>query len=180
MKAQNRQLLRLALHVVLASLIVSTTIAQEQNPANDAPSVSNNDKAQIIQSMILRELSLSDEDRTRIVKPNPRRIDPCKNSKGSIRTEYILTKNIARSLLPKISCINFVLLGPEEIEAKSQEGIQYLSFDRFEVKGSMVEIHLATVYTRGRFSTLTGVIYEYRKVSGRWRGKQTGAYNEIT
>ncbi len=180
MKTKRKKWQRLALAVALMLVMVSAANLQAQSRTREALSISDNDKAQIIQSVLMRELSLSDEDRTRIIKPVPRRIDPCKNSEGSKRTEYISSKNITASLLPKISCINFVLLGQEELESKSQEGIQYLVFDKFEIKGPKVEVSLATVYTKGKFFSTTGVAYEFRKVPGRWRVKEVGGYSGMT
>jgi len=153
--------------------------SQAQSRARASLSVTDSDKARIIQSMLMNELSLSGEDRTKIVKPG-RSINPCKNSESTVRTEYISSKNINAVLLSKISRINFIILGPEEIERKSQEGIQYSTFDKFEVKGLKVEVRLATVHKKGTFFSMSGVTYEFRKVSGRWIGKQTGGYGGMT
>jgi hypothetical protein len=180
MKTKRKKWQQLALAVALTLVMASEANPQAQSRTREALSITDNDKAQIIQSVLMRELSLSNEDRTRIIKPAPRRIDPCMNSEGSTRTEYISSKNIIASLLPKISCINFVLLGPEELESKSQEGIQYLVFDKFEVKGSKVEVNLATVHAKGKFFSTAGVAYEFRKVSGRWRVKEVGGYSGMT
>ncbi|MFN7944015.1 MAG: hypothetical protein U0Z53_01465 [Blastocatellia bacterium] len=179
MKTERTRMSHLVFAIAFVLTISSAINSQAQSNAGASLSITDDDKAQIIHAVLMEELSLSDEDRTRIIKPSPTRTEPCKDS-ASRRTEYISSKNISASLLPKLNCINFILLGPEELERKSQEGIQYLSFDRFEVKGSKVEVRLATVHAKGKFFSTTGVIYEFRKVSGRWRGEQAGGYASMT
>jgi hypothetical protein len=72
------------------------------------------------------------------------------------------------------------LLKSDEIAEKGRTGISYLRFDRIESKGSKVEVRLSNSYLRGNFASSSGMIIEFRKVSGKWRGKVTGGYSSIT
>jgi hypothetical protein len=169
--------------IITLALIAPSTYSmtsQARHVGRNVNAISDRDKAQIIESLLIETLSLSDEDRSRIVMPSPRDIDPCRGSVGSVRTEYILNRNLTVSLLPAVKCVNLVLLDQDELVSKSEEGIQYLLFDLFQARGSKVEVHLSNNYRHGESFWSTGVTYEYRKVAGVWRGKVTGGYGVDT
>lgn len=172
--------MRYQTRVILVLLLIVMLIVPQAAYSRCVISLTDSDKAQIIGSMLRQMLSISKEDRTRVILvPQKQSASICQNQEIE-QVEYISTDNISESLLPKLPYIRFVLLRPDEIEKKRRIGISYLRFDKFEVKGSKVEVRLSNAQIRGRFASSSGMIYYYRKRNGKWRGKMAGSYSSIT
>jgi hypothetical protein len=86
------------------------------------------------------------------------------------------TLNIKSELVPKLTDVTFLLMTPNEIEAKlEREGrVGYLVFSEFRVEGSKVRVTLldnnrsrrARAFVSSRSSS-----YEYSQTNGKWAGK---------
>ena len=91
------------------------------------------------------------------------------------------TENINASLVPDIPNRNLVLLRPEEIQKKAddQGDFMFLTFNRIEVRGSVVQVVLANTLAKGKDSEKTegymsGGFFnvEYQQISGEWVGTE--------
>ena len=89
------------------------------------------------------------------------------------------TENTNPSLVPNIPNRNLILLRPEEIQKKAddQGDFMFLSFDRIEVRGSVVHVVLANTLAKGKDSEKTEgymsggyFTVEYQQISGEWVG----------
>jgi predicted nuclease of predicted toxin-antitoxin system len=87
---------------------------------------------------------------------------------------YLSTENISPELVPEVRGINFVLLSPEEVEEKSKTGLRFYAFGEFKVKGSKVLVSFGDTWRNDNWRAMSyrTTRYEYRRVSGRWRGKE--------
>jgi hypothetical protein len=121
-----------------------------------------------------KDLQLTDNDKAFIVR------DVLMNENllerglrvGEVRGEiYLSTENISPLILPEISGIRFILLDPDEKDKWPKAGYTLFEFSDFKVKGSKVIVSLTKSwsYDRGQYTKVT---YKYRKVSGKWRGKE--------
>jgi|GEM_PF-4827407 len=89
--------------------------------------------------------------------------------------EIILSsQNLGLSFVPKRSRIKLILLTPDEINSKADDGrVNYLVFSKFEVKGSKVFVtleNLSSANIYGKVEPFFGHGFEWkgRKKSGKW------------
>jgi hypothetical protein len=122
-----------------------------------------------------KDLQLMDKDKASIVR------DVLMNENllerglrvGEVRGEiYLSTENISPLILPEISGVRFILLDPNEKDKRPKAGYTIFEFSDFKVKGSKVLVSLTKSWSYDRGQS-TKVTYEYRKLSGKWRGKET-------
>ena len=130
-------------------------------------------------------LSLTDQDTSELMRQTLERalIDNDMIAAGvSVKDNesvVLSTENINVSLVPDIPNRNLVLLGPEEIQKKAddQGDFMFLSFNRIEVRGSIVQAVLANTLAQGKDSEKTEGFHaggfltvEYKQISGEWVG----------
>jgi hypothetical protein len=121
-----------------------------------------------------KDLQLMDKDKASIVRVVLMNADLLERGLrvGEVRGEiYLSTENISPLILPEISGVRFILLDPDEKDKRPKAGYTIFEFSDFKVKGSKVIVSFTQSwsYNRGHFTKVT---YEYRKTSGKWRGKQ--------
>ena len=134
-------------------------------------------------------LSLTDQDRSELIRQTLERalIGNEMITAGVLvkdnESVVLSTENINASLVPNIPNRNLILLRPEEIQKKAddQGDFMFLSFDRIEVRGSVVQVVLANTLAKGKDSEKTegymGGGYftvEYQQISGEWVGTAQG------
>jgi hypothetical protein len=125
--------------------------------ASSAPSpltLNDNDKAQIIRSVLYRELT--------------------KLKRLSVPKVLLLdNKHIRPDWLPTILNIEVGLLDQAEIKSSlaADKVISYFFIGEFEIKDQRVRISFGKHEESKRSSSGSGSIYEYRRVSGKWRGR---------
>jgi hypothetical protein len=114
-------------------------------------------------------LRLSDNDKARIVRSVLRR---ALGKHSKVRTiPLLINENVRREWLPIMSNVEFDLFDqPRILEVKDQP-VSYFFIDRFEIKGQKVRVWFGKHDQEKRSSSGTGTIYEYARVSGKWRGK---------
>jgi hypothetical protein len=149
---------------LLFSLLVITQIpsfAQQR-----FGSLTNKDKAFIIKSILL-EKDLLNRDLT---------VDEIKD------VVNISSQNISPELLPKIKGISFVLHSRKQIKEKTKTGFLYYAFSSFKIKGSKVLIDFGHYFENieGRAFYSGGLTYEFKKVNGRWVGKEISGFGSIS
>ncbi len=130
-------------------------------------------------------LSLTDQDTSELIRQTLERalVDNDMIAAGvSLKDNgsiVLSTENINGSLVPDIPNRKLVLLGPEEIQKKAddQGDFMYLSFNRIEVRGSIVQAVLAHTLAQGKDSEKTEGFHaggfltvEYKQISGEWVG----------
>ena len=123
-----------------------------------------------------KDIELTDKDKAQILKSILLEIDFLNRGlRVGERKDvvYLSTANISPELVPEIPGVNFTLLSPEEVEGKSKTGLGYYAFGEFKVKGSKVLVSFGYTWRndRGRAISYQMTYYEYRKVSGNWKGK---------
>ena len=134
-------------------------------------------------------LSLTDQDRSELIRQTLKR---ALIGNEMIAAEVVVkdnesvvlsTENINASLVPNIPNRNLILLRPEEIQKKAddQGDFMFLSFNRIEVRGSVVQVELANTLAKGKDSEKTkgymsGGFFtvEYEQISGEWVGTAQG------
>lgn len=133
----------LIIFLVIAPLFVNAQINR----------LSKSDKAQII-TIILKEQKFRDSK-----YPN------------TDKRVYILMDNISFNLLPKIKDIEFVSITQNQIDEMKKTGVEYYSFGEFKVNGKNIEVSFSRTYINvtGKYSNGYSMVYESRKVSGRWK-----------
>src|SRR5438309_2188789 len=136
-------------------LFVTLAFAEAQARPSSHPilTLTNTEKAQIVRSVLLKELA---------------------NRKWhGVRTVLLLNnENITPECLPRISNLRFELLDQTQIQIDVAEGeaISYLFIGTIESKGSSVRVSFGQHHESRRSSSGSGTIYEYRKVAGKWSG----------
>ena len=130
-------------------------------------------------------LSLTDQDTSELMRQTLERalIDNDMIAAGvSVKDNesiVLSTENINVSLVPDIPNRNLVILGPEEIQKKAddQGDFMFLSFNRIEVRGPIVQAVLANTLAQGKDSKKTEGFHaggfltvEYKQISGEWVG----------
>ena len=134
-------------------------------------------------------LSLTDQDRSELIRQT---LERALIGNEMIAAEVLVkddesvvlsTENINASLAPNIPNRNLILLRPEEIQKKAddQGDFMFLSFDRIEVRGSVVQVVLANTLAKGKDSEKTEgymsggyFTVEYQQISGEWVGTVQG------
>ncbi len=134
-------------------------------------------------------LSLTDQDRSELIRQTLERalIGNEMIAAGVLvkdnESVVLSTENINASLVPNIPNRNLILLRPEEIQKKAddQGDFMFLSFDRIEVRGSVVQVVLANTLAKGKDSEKTEgymsggyFTVEYQQISGEWVGTEQG------
>jgi predicted nuclease of predicted toxin-antitoxin system len=124
-----------------------------------------------------KDTQLKDKDKAQIIKSILLEIDFLNRGLRVGEKKdvvYLSTANISPQLVPEIPGASLALLGPEEVEEKSKTGLGYYEFGEFKVKGSKVMVSFGHTWRsdRGRVISYQMTHYEYRKVSGMWRGKR--------
>jgi hypothetical protein len=113
--------------------------------------------------------------RSRFKKPSI--LDNCQTL--FLRNEEVLflsTNNIEPKFVPKISNFHFEIMTPDEIETELETNRRhcYFSFERFENTGTKVEITLSKTLNLWSCPTCVlyiyaeRIVYEFRKVKGKW------------
>jgi len=168
--------------VVFIVLLMPNVFSRHlQTPSNNqAPVISDADKAAIIRSALLDELSVSYNDRTRIIKPHSDNADPCSGSPKKRRVEFISEKNIRKELLPSIECVKLVVLSKSQIEHTAYDGFHYVVFDQIESRNGKVYVKLATVTQKPGYYGSAGSEFEYEKISDKWTRRLIGGYGSET
>ena len=133
--------------------------------------------------------SLTDQDRLELIRQTLERaligneMIAAEVSVKDNQSVVLSTENINASLVPNIPNRNLILLRPEEIQEKAddQGDFMFLSFDRIEVRGSVVQVVLANTLAKGKDSEKTegymsGGFFtvEYEQISGEWVGTAQG------
>ena len=134
-------------------------------------------------------LSLTDQDRSELIRQT---LERALIGNEMIAAEVLVkdnesvvlsTENINASLVPDIPNRNLILLRPEEIQKKAddQGDFMFLSFNKIEVRGSVVHVVLANTLAKGKDSEKTegytsGGFFtvEYQQISGEWVGTAQG------
>ena len=137
----------MALFVVVLFLSVG---AVTQRPIK----LTDKDKAQIVESILVKENLLNSE-----LRPSEER--------GVI---YLSTDNLPSNLNLKIPEIKVILLKPDEIKEREENGLRHLAFGKFRVDGSKVEVLLNDTWQniKGGGVTYRALTYKCQKVSGKW------------
>ena len=114
----------------------------------------DNDKAQIVRSVLYREL-------TKLKQPRFQKLLLLDN------------ENIKSNWLPTIPDIEIELTDQAQINSSraADKAISYFFIGKFEIKGKRVRVSFGKHEEGKRSSSGSGSIYEYRKVSGKWRGR---------
>lgn len=163
-------LLRLLL-TFLGSHWASVVNAQSEQAGLE---VTEEDKAAIVKSVLERKLKFQDSpERVRAILEQRLKQQ---GMPGADRTVKPSAENIDPNSVPEIAGIRFILLQREEIQEKSEDGVTYLRFDKFEVEGSKVIVGLSERRRNGADISVMGTVYEYRKESDQWIGRATGGY----
>jgi hypothetical protein len=93
------------------------------------------------------------------------------------RGTVILLKNgsISMDWLPTGTKPEFILLDFDEIRSRvtGDKEVSFFYFNIEEIKGNKVTVHFGEGHEASRSSWGSGLVYTYRKVSGKWRGKAT-------
>ena len=171
--------MKFIIKTVSVLLFVSALFISQAVYAQSSVSLTDADKAQIIEIILRRMLSIPEAERLQMVLTPPKEPAPLCENPETEKIAYISAENISESLLPKIPCLKFVLLRPDEIKEKGKEGIYYLRLDKLEVLGQKVEARLSYSHMKGSYLFKSGIIYEYQKRSGRWEGARTGGYGSM-
>ena len=90
---------------------------------------------------------------------------------GEVKGEiYLSTENISPQIVPKLSGVKFISLDPKGKDDWPKAGYSLFEFSDFKVRGSKVVVSLTDSwsYDPGQYRKVT---YEYRKASGKWRGR---------
>ena len=134
-------------------------------------------------------LSLTDQDRSELIRQT---LERALIGNEMIAAEVLVkdnesvvlsTENINASLVPNIPNRNLILLRPEEIQKKAddQGDFMFLSFNKIEVRGSVVHVGLANTLAKGKDSEKTKgymsggyFTVEYQQISGEWIGTAQG------
>ena len=122
-------------------------------------------------------IQLTDKDKAQIIKSILVEIDFLNRGlRVGERKEvvYLSTENISPELVLEIRGVNLVLVNPKEVEERAETGFSYYAFGEFKVKGPKVLVSFGDAWRndRARAASYRTTHYEYRKVSGRWRGKE--------
>lgn len=157
----------LCLYIEVASIIAQPQIKW---------TLTEQDKLQIIESVIQHKLFISSSDRSLLVRePSEISKELCKQGK-EILEKYLVSDDINAGALPQIPCANLVFLTEKELVEKKALGLYYFRFDKFEIKGKKVLIKFSSNYENSKLWVFSGRQYEYQKKAGQWFGKITGTY----
>lgn len=123
------------------------------------------DTAEITRDVLNREITRRREEESKFRTP--------KKAEFQI---ILSTLNIKSELVPKLTDVTFLLMTPNEIEAKlEREGrVGYLVFSEFRVEGSKVKVTLLDNNRSRRARALVSsrsFSYEYSQTNGKWAGK---------
>lgn len=144
--------------LVLASISIGAT-AYAGYPIKLADA----DKAEILRSVLRRELG--------------------KTRRTEVETILLLNnENIKQDWLPAIPNVRFALINADEIKAQraTASGVSFYFISKLEAQGLRVIVKCGKADEHKRGSSSSGSVYQYRKVSGRWRGKQTEGFGSCT
>jgi hypothetical protein len=86
---------------------------------------------------------------------------------------YLSTENVSPELVPKLPGVRIILIDEVEIAKKLENGFGHYAFGEFVVKGSKVLVSFAAKWSNSHFGSSSYQIthYEYRRKSGKWRGR---------
>jgi hypothetical protein len=156
----NIAMFRLSAVCTLSVLLGLAWSAKAAIPARTTLVLTETDKAQIIRSILRRELK--------------RRKQPKGQTVLLLDSPYIKP-----GWLPTLSNVKIELLNQSEIEARvaTNKVVSYFFFGSVQIKNRKVKVSFGQrEVAKGRFSG-SGIIYEYRRVSGRWRGRPTEGFD---
>ena len=122
----------------------------------------------------VNDIQLTDRDKAAIVRDMLMNANLSERGLrlGEVRGEiYLSLENISPHIVPKLGGVKFISLDPKERDAWPKAGYSLFEFSDFKVRGSKVVVSLTDSwsYDPGQYKKVT---YEYRKVSGRWRGRE--------
>ena len=128
-----------------------------------AGTASDNDKAEVLRAML-----------TQGIDPQWGLLEREQREAGVI----LSTKNLKREWLQGFQGVRIQLSTPEQIQRKADnEGdFLFLSFPEFKIRKQCIAVTLSNSWAKGKNSKSIymsggGLIYEYRKESGKWAGK---------
>ncbi len=118
---------------------------------------------------------LTDQDRASIAISILRDQISCRNLRKNDSFVLKINEYIRREWFASFSDIRLILLSEQEIDSrvKSDASFSYGSFEGFEIAGKKVIVNFGEPTS---LTSVSGPIYEYRKISGRWRGTITGVF----
>jgi hypothetical protein len=140
--------------LILASVLIGTP-----SYASQPLRLADADKAQILRSVLRREIR--------------------KAKRTDVEAILLLNNNeMNQDWLPSIPNVEITLINADEVKAKraTADEFSYYFFSKLEVQGSKVIVWFGKYDERKRSASSSGTIYQYRKVSGKWRGKSTGGF----
>jgi hypothetical protein len=134
-------------------------------PNEDDTTLTSEDRAEITRDVLNREITRRREEESKF-----------RTSKKAEFQIILSTLNIKSELVPKLTDVTFLLMTPNDIEAKmAREGrVHYLVFSEFRVEGSKVRVTLldSNQSRRARaFVSSQSFSYEYSHTNGKWAGK---------
>ena len=145
-----------AISYILSS-ILAPILFESSSYASQPLKLTDADKAQILNSVLRREIGITKRTDVKAI---------------------LLLKNeiINRAWLPAIPNVEITLINNDEVKARRTTSgkISYYFLGKLEAQGSKVIVELGKQDERG--SSSSGTVYQYRKVSGKWRGKPTGGF----
>ena len=153
-------LVQIVLSIVISTIGVGT---RDQCLAKPNSNLTEEDKAQIIESVLQKE-----SRKFKFLQKN-----------GKI---LLAKSNIPQSLSPKLNGVEIVLIDTDEINVKrgTETGISYFAFSKIEVQESKVVVYFGRWRQSRVEYSAEGSIYEYKKMSKKWKGKLTGGFGAAT
>ncbi|MEW6209185.1 MAG: hypothetical protein AB1631_12515 [Acidobacteriota bacterium] len=146
-------------HFIFGTLMAALFICEPVR-AQSLSNLSNRDKAQIFKSVLKKEIAKRKE-----------------LNKGAI----LLLKNdsISMDWLPIGIKPEFILLDIDEIRSRAtgDKEVSFFFFHIAEIEGNKVTVNFGEEHQTSRSTWISGLVYTYRKVFGRWRGKATSGFS---
>jgi hypothetical protein len=145
---------------IIILLAAMTCVAQKRTST-----LSARDKAQIVKSILL-DYEFFDLERD----ADGRMVIP------------LSSQNISPKLLPKLKAYKVDLFSPSEIKERTKTGFRYLAFGKFKSKRSIISVTFGDYFfnTSAQTQYSNGLGYEFRKVKGKWIGKQVSGWGSIS
>ena len=91
-------------------------------------------------------------------------------------------ENISPNLVPKVQGVSFLLFNRQQIRQRVKTGFLYYKFGSFKVLGKKVQISFGHYFENqeGQASYSGGLVYEFKKVRGRWIGSEIDGWGSIS
>ena len=140
-----------ALCFLLTSTLLQIDVSASSQPA---PALSGSDKCQIVRSVLYKELT--------------------KRESSKLQTILLLNNdNVRPECLPVVLKVKIELLDQAHMQSSedTDKRISYYFIGRFEIKRHRIRVSFGKHEQNKRSSSGTGTIYEYLRVSGKWKGK---------